>query len=109
MTFVDSIKTCFKKYADFNGRAARSEYWFFMLFTTVLMMVCSMVHTYAMLAALLGTLVPIIAVSIRRLHDIDKSGWFYLLSFVPFGSLVLLFFACQPGTAGDNKFGPPAA
>lgn len=56
-------------------------------------------------AWVLGTFVPTIAVSVRRLHDQDKSGWFYLLNFVPFGGLVLLIFFCLEGTKGANQYG----
>ena len=59
-----------------------------------------------LIAWALGTFVPALAVTVRRLHDQDKSGWFYLLNFVPFGSIVLLVFYCLEGTKGPNQYGP---
>ncbi len=59
-----------------------------------------------LLVWILATFIPSLAVTIRRLHDQDKSGWFYLLSFVPFGGLVLLVFFCLEGTRGPNQYGP---
>jgi uncharacterized membrane protein YhaH (DUF805 family) len=97
--------TVLKKYADFNGRARRSEYWFFALISTVI----SIVITYlgaAMNFPLLGTiyslaiLVPSIAVLIRRMHDVDKSGWYCL---IPIYNIILAF---TEGTRGPNQYGP---
>lgn len=104
MTFVDSIKTCFAKYADFSGRATRSEYWFFTLFALLGYLVTIMIDPMVSMVFALAILVPSIAVTIRRLHDTDRSGWFYLLNLIPFGGLVLLFFFCQEGTPGANRF-----
>lgn len=104
MTFVESIQTCFAKYADFNGRATRSEYWFFFLFQVIGTIVTMMIDPVVMAIFALALLVPGIAVTIRRLHDTDRSGWFYLLSFVPLLGLVVLVFMCLEGTPGPNRF-----
>jgi uncharacterized membrane protein YhaH (DUF805 family) len=107
-----------KKYVDFAGRARRKEYWFFVLFNIIvslaLAVVDTMIGTVGLLSALygLGVLLPSIAVGVRRLHDINRTGWWLLIAFVPFiGVIVLIVFAILPGTAGDNDYGadPKAA
>lgn len=104
-----------KKYAKFEGRANRPQYWYFVLtqflafFILELLCVIPFVNIIAGLALLvlgLGLIVPGIAVSVRRLHDTNKSGWWLLLCFVPFvGSIVILVFMCLEGTKGANKYG----
>ena len=111
MDFVTAAKTGLSKYATFSGRARRSEYWFFVLFQLLALIVAGIIDgilgtdggLYGLVA--LGLLLPIIAVSVRRLHDTDRSGWWYLLVLVPFGVIVLLIWWCTKGTAGDNRFG----
>ena len=109
MSFVDAVRTCFSKYADFSGRARRSEYWWFALFyglvTLVLVLLVYVTGSSLPMLLILGLVVPTIAVSVRRLHDTSKSGWWYLLSFVPFGSIVLLVFFCLDSHP-DNQYGP---
>jgi uncharacterized membrane protein YhaH (DUF805 family) len=110
----------FRKYAEFSGRARRSEYWFFTLFNVLITLVLALLG--ANLVRLLGlnsngslglaylyllvALLPTVAVSVRRLHDIGLSGWWYLLVFVPFGGLVLTVLAIVDSQAGENRFGP---
>ncbi len=79
MNFMDAVKTCFTKYADFSGRASLPEYWWFFLFLIVASLIMSSIS--AMLANIfsLATFVPMIAVTARRLHDTNKSGWLQLL------------------------------
>jgi len=103
--FQRAIKTCLNKYADFNGRAARPEFWWFFLFQVVIYVVASMVHGLVYLLAFLALLLPSVAVGARRMHDIGKSGWFLLLGLIPFVGLVILYFAAQPGQAGANQYG----
>jgi uncharacterized membrane protein YhaH (DUF805 family) len=101
-----------KQYADFNGRARRCEYWFYILFYLIIAVALSVIDSFVTGGALsviyaLGLLIPSLAVGIRRLHDIDRTGWWLLIAFVPLvGTIVLLIFACTDGTAGDNRFGP---
>ena len=108
-----------KKYATFNGRARRKEYWYFALFnfiiSIVLMVIDGVTGTLnaevgiGMLGGIytLAVLIPSIAVSIRRLHDTDRSGWWLLIVLIPFiGVLVLLVFAVLDSTPGENQFGP---
>lgn len=111
MGFVEAIKSCFGKYATFQGRACRSEYWFFYLFYTLAYVIASIVDAVLgfpilTLVFLLATVVPILAVGVRRLHDTDRSGWWLLIPLVPLiGGIVLLIWTCSRGTTGDNRFG----
>lgn len=99
MGFVDAIKVCFKKYVDFNGRARRSEYWWWTLFTVLVCIVTCGIGSIALI-------LPSIAVTVRRLHDTGKSGWFYLLTLIPYiGSIIILIFTLQDST-DDNEYGP---
>jgi len=108
-----------KKYAVFGGRARRKEYWFFalfnMIFALVLAFIDGMVGTfdpetgYGVLSGIycLAVLIPGIAVTFRRLHDTDRSGWWWLIVFIPLlGVIVLLVFMVIDGTSGQNQFGP---
>lgn len=111
MDFVTAVKTGFRKFATFQGRAARSEYWFFVLFIVLASTVLTVIDAVTGIGVLaliftLVTLVPAIAVSVRRLHDTDRAGWWYLLFLVPLvGPIVLLIWFCGRGTAGANRFG----
>jgi uncharacterized membrane protein YhaH (DUF805 family) len=115
MGFSDAIGACFNKYAVFTGRSPRPEYWFWVLFTFVVTVVLHLLGAVlGVLATVLytlfwvATIVPSIAVGVRRLHDIDRSGWWLLIGLVPVaGWIVLLVFACLPGTPGPNRFGAP--
>ena len=108
-----------KKYAVFVGRARRKEYWMFALWNLVVAVAVAIVA--AILSALaksqapmalyylyvLGVLVPGLAVGVRRLHDTNRSGWWLLISFIPFiGAIVLLVFFVQDSQPGDNQYGP---
>ncbi|TDW88059.1 MULTISPECIES: DUF805 domain-containing protein [Kribbella] len=112
--------TALRKYAVFNGRARRKEYWYFVLVTVIigagllrlLDVVLGLTYgrrgTFGILQTLwwLGTLLPTIAVSVRRLHDTNRTGWWWLIHFVPVvGTIVYLVFAVQPGTAASNRYG----
>jgi uncharacterized membrane protein YhaH (DUF805 family) len=108
-----------KKYATFAGRARRSEYWYFMLFYLLAFVVLAIVDgvtgTFNEEAGvgllsglfLLATLIPTLAVTVRRLHDTDRSGWWILLNFIPLiGALVVLVFTVLDSQPGANRFGP---
>jgi len=100
-----------KKYAVFTGRARRQEYWMFFLISTIICIILAAIDGIlgtGILSTLylLATLIPAIAVNIRRLHDIDRTGWWWLLVFVPLGGIVLLVFAVLDSTPGENRFGP---
>lgn len=111
MGFADAIKTCLSKYADFSGRARRSEYWFWVLFTfivdIVVMVVDGALGTYPLLyaVAVLALLLPSLAVSVRRLHDTGRSGWMLLIAIIPLvGFILLLVWMCQD-SQGTNQYG----
>ena len=108
-----------KKYADFSGRASRSEYWYFVLFYFLISIVLSIVDAVTgtlnpntgvgLLSGVfaLAMIVPSISVNVRRLHDIDRSGWWLLLIFaIVIGWIVLLVFGVQDSQPSDNRFGP---
>ena len=108
-----------KKYAVFSGRSRRMEYWYFVLFNIIVSIVLGVIDgllgtsgSYAgagLLSGIYGlaVLIPTLAVTVRRLHDIDRSGWWILIALVPLiGVIVLLVFALLEGTPGDNQYGP---
>jgi uncharacterized membrane protein YhaH (DUF805 family) len=107
MTFKESILTCFKKYADFNGRASRPEFWWFVLFMFLVYAAASVIdpsQTVSTLGALIFFL-PGLAVSVRRLHDADYTGWLAALNLIPVVNLVMIYFYCQKGSSGINRYG----
>lgn len=108
-----------KRYADFTGRSTRKEHWLFVLVTVLAMLgaaILGAVDDYgdvgttsmALIAIIwLATFIPTIAVQVRRFHDQDKSGWLALLNFIPYiGWLIVIVLMAQPGTEGENKYGP---
>lgn len=116
MDFTTAVKTCFEKYVIFSGRAARSEYWWFTLFIVIVSIVLGLIDmtifgSDGILSPLsdlfsLATLLPVLAVTSRRLHDIDRSAWWILLMLLPIiGWLVLIYWHIQKGSDGDNQFG----
>ena len=115
-------KVVFENYANFNGRARRAEYWYFVLANIILIL-----PFYAMLIfgavtqnewlssvgglilglGVFGLIIPSLAVHVRRLHDINKSGWYYFIGFIPFvGGIISLVWSCTEGTPGQNTYGP---
>ncbi len=112
MGFVDAIKSGFNNYVNFSGRASRSEYWYWILFYILVGIVASVIDAalgIGFLGALvsLGLFLPSLAVAVRRLHDLDKSGWWFLLIFIPLvGAIILIVWFCTKGTTGPNRFGP---
>jgi uncharacterized membrane protein YhaH (DUF805 family) len=109
-----------KRYAEFNGRSRRKEYWLFTLYNIVIFMVLYLAGLVLLLRSSiyvvffglaflywLAVLVPGLAVCVRRLHDIDKSGWFILISLIPaVGGIILIVLLCLDGTPGGNTYGP---
>ena len=124
MDMPTAVKTVLSKYATFSGRAPRSEYWWWSLALFIFFVVLAVIDG-ALIAPMLGferfepsagqplsllasltIILPCIAVTIRRLHDTDRTGWWLLIGLIPLvGSLVLLFFYIQKGTEGENQFG----
>jgi uncharacterized membrane protein YhaH (DUF805 family) len=110
MTLIESVETCFKKYATFEGTARRSEYWWFFLFNFIVSMVLALMIPKVSYVYSLVTLLPGIAVTIRRLHDTDRSGWWMLISFVPLvGAIVMIVFLCQDSRPGRYGAAPAYA
>jgi uncharacterized membrane protein YhaH (DUF805 family) len=115
VNFVEAVKAGFRNYARFGGRASRSEFWWWLLFAVlVALIVAAMdgtVFEESMLLTLLvwlALLLPSISVGVRRLHDLGRSGWWMMLSFIPAaGAIVLLVFCLQEGDPGGNAYGPP--
>ena len=108
-----------KNYAGFSGRARRKEYWMFVLFNIIFAIIAAILDNvlglamegvgYGVLYMLyaLATLIPGLAVCVRRLHDVGKSGWFILISLIPFiGAIWLLVVLCGDSNPGDNQYGP---
>jgi uncharacterized membrane protein YhaH (DUF805 family) len=113
MSITDAVTTCLTKYVDFSGRARRSEYWWFALALFVVSLVVSLfgsvVHARTILSDLfsLAVFLPSLAVSVRRLHDTDRSGWWYLLVLIPVvGWIILIVFMCLDSGRGANRYGP---
>jgi uncharacterized membrane protein YhaH (DUF805 family) len=114
MTFPDAVRRCFVLYATFTGRARRSEFWFFCLFNLLAHGVAGILDAavfdgWSPLNAVVSLLlvVPHLAVSVRRLHDVGRSGWWVLILFVPLvGIVALLVWYTSRGEDGTNRFGP---
>jgi uncharacterized membrane protein YhaH (DUF805 family) len=119
MDFMTAVRTCLSKYVDFTGRARRSEFWYFILFSFLVQVVTSildaiigtdydtfsggLISTLASLALFL----PSLAVSARRLHDIGKSGWWQLLAIIPIiGWIMVIIWYCTDTKPGANQYGP---
>jgi len=114
----------FKKYAVFSGRARRREYWYFSLFNFLALVLLellvvgteptsgvatgpSLLLAYLVVGYILASIIPSIAVNVRRLHDIGKSGWFILIGIIPLvGPITLLVFHCMDSEPGTNAYGP---
>lgn len=116
MTFFGAVATVLQKYVVFSGRAQRAEYWYWTLFAVIVSICTSILdavmfpaHEWSPLNTVfsIATLLPALAVGVRRLHDVDRSAWWLLLWFVPVvGWIVLLVWATKRGSSGDNRFGP---
>ncbi len=128
MGFGEAISSCLSHYASFRGRASRSEYWFFNLFFIICAVVASIIdrllgtaftmhnpmtgavqslgygYVYAVVA--LGLFLPLLTATVRRLHDTNRSGWWYFIALVPLiGAILLLVWYCSKGTDGGNDYG----
>lgn len=114
MGFTEAIASGFSNYVNFSGRAVRSEFWYWVLFVVLASIVAGVIDRILFsgggvspISGLLGLalFLPGLAVSIRRLHDLDRTGWWYLLVFTIIGAIVLLIWYCMRGTTGPNRFG----
>lgn len=100
MNFITSIKTCFGKYATFTGRARRSEFWWLLLANFIASCIPVVNFIWGIVV-----IVPTIAAGVRRLHDIGKSGWWYLLAIVPIANFFLLYLLAKDSQPGENEYG----
>lgn len=117
MQIGQAISSGFQRYVDFSGRSSRSQYWWWALFYLIVNTLTQVLDSSALaesagpasvllLILSLGLLLPTLAVAVRRLHDLDRTGWWILISFVPIvGTIVLLVWFCTKGTDGSNRFG----
>lgn len=113
MDFRTAVATCLSKYATFRGRASRSEFWWFYLFTVIVMTAASMIsRAMGDPNDILGTLttfallLPSTAAGCRRLHDVGRSGWWQLLAITVIGIVLLVYWMVQPSRATGAKYGP---
>jgi uncharacterized membrane protein YhaH (DUF805 family) len=114
MNFTQAINSGFRNYVNFSGRAARSEYWYWALFAFLASIAARLID-HTLFSSLdvspihglvsLALFLPGLAVSIRRLHDLDRIGWWILLVITVIGIFVLLIWFCMRGTVGSNRFG----
>lgn len=117
MTFEQAIKAGFSGYFQFSGRASRSAFWYWVLFTILAGFVLGLIDSFLGLTGVYGTgvlgglfnlavFVPSISVAVRRLHDVDRSGWWYWLFLIPLiGWAVLIYWYITKGTDGGNEYG----
>ena len=105
MTFGQAIAICFMRYADFNGRATRPEYWWFVLFLVIAVAIGYSISEVMGGVVHLALLLPSLSVGARRLHDTNRSGWMLLIGLVPLvGFIILIVMLCQPAVE-PNRFG----
>lgn len=107
--FVEASKLFFTRAFDFNGRSSRAEYWWAYLMLIILYLVASVVLSVLgeiglilLVVLMLGILIPSLSIGVRRLHDTDRSGWWYLIAFIPLASLILLVFFCLAEPSKHN-------
>ena len=115
MNFAQAIASGFRHYVTFAGRASRSEYWYWVLFTIIGAIVTLILDRavfsesdYSPLNAIFNLVcfLPSLAVGVRRLHDIGRTGWWVLIALTIIGAIVLIVWACQKSDAGPNQYGP---
>jgi uncharacterized membrane protein YhaH (DUF805 family) len=121
MSFSDSIRSVYSNYAKFSGRAPRSEFWWFSLFFSMVYLLLivpliivadesansigSVIFAIILVLFIGISIIPSLAVTVRRLHDAGFSGWWWFINLVPAGGIVLLVFTLLPSSQGDNKYG----
>ena len=125
MNFVEAVKSAYVNYVNFSGRAQRSAYWWWALFNFAVFIILAVAEgggsfshadgsvQFAVVGGVfsgiwaLVNLIPGLSVGVRRMHDIDRSGWWLLIGLIPLiGAIVLLVWFCSRGTTGSNRFGP---
>lgn len=113
MTFGEAVRSGFDHYVKFDGRASRPAFWWWVLFVILVSIAANIIDlaigapVFSALVGL-GLLLPGLSVSIRRLHDTNRTGWWILIYLIPLiGLIVLLVFYLQQGDPGENRYGPP--
>jgi uncharacterized membrane protein YhaH (DUF805 family) len=115
MNFTQAITSGFQNYVNFRGRAARSEFWYWTLFSILASIVGALIDVALFGVAGLSVIqnlvglalfLPGLAVSVRRLHDLDRTGWWMLIALTVIGIILLIVWDCMRGTPGSNRFGP---
>ena len=112
MGFGEAVSTCFKKSVVWEGRASRAEFWWFYLAQILIIFAAAIIDQiigtgFLYIIALIVVILPSIAVLIRRLHDTDRTGWWYWIQLLPLiGLIVILVFTLSGSDEGDNKYGP---
>jgi uncharacterized membrane protein YhaH (DUF805 family) len=111
MQFQESIKTCFNKFSDFQGRASRSEFWWFVLFVVIANTVSNAIFKGGTIGMVIGVIlfVPEIAAAVRRLHDIGKKGAWALLLLIPIANFLAIYWLIQKSEPTANAYGPVPA
>lgn len=111
MGFADAVRSALSKYVTFSGRARRSEFWWFALFSVIVYVVAAVLDAamgsrFVSILASLALLLPSLAVTVRRLHDTGRSGWWVFIGIIPLiGTIALLVFECQDSQPGTNRHG----
>ena len=115
MSFGDAVRSGFDHYTKFDGRASRPAYWWWVLFAVLVAIGANILDAilgtrFVYIIAALALILPGLSVSIRRLHDTNRTGWWILIGLIPLiGFIVLLIFYLQQSDPGDNDYGPPMA
>jgi uncharacterized membrane protein YhaH (DUF805 family) len=116
MSYKEAMRSGFSNYAKFRGRASRSEFWWFILFVSLVGVGLNLIDNAIGWGFILGgiwslvILLPVLGLYFRRLHDTDRSAWWLLIGLIPFiGGIVLIVFWASKGTADTNKFGAPVS
>ncbi len=104
MQFTDAVSICFRKYADFKGRASKAEFWWWALFNLIASMCLGIIDDRLSLAFTVGTLLPYAAVATRRLHDTNRGGWSQLVGLIPVVGWVLIIVWLAQDAREPNRF-----
>lgn len=112
VSFAQSFVLFFKNYANFSGRSSRSAYWFWILWATIISIFIEVIRAVSVdiavlvdLAWTLGTIVPTVAIAVRRLHDVGRSGWWQLIALTVVGIIPLFIWFVRAGDSETNKYG----
>lgn len=110
---MDEFKLAFRNYANFDGRSTRKEYWMYTLFYVLILLGLMIINNFldsSIIGIIIGLfqivfIIPSLSIAVRRLHDVNKNGWFLLLSFIPFANLYILYLLVQSSYSSSNQWG----